>query len=79
MDRKTMYRHLANAGVTFKSLKEDVMIQFAKQALVETDASITDIALQLGYSETGAFVRAFKRIAGNTPLKYRKTYRFTAG
>ena len=78
MDRKTMYRHLANAGVTFKSLKEDVMIQFAKQALVETDASITDIALQLGYSETGAFVRAFKRLTGNTPLKYRKTYRFTA-
>lgn len=72
MDRKTLHRHLASAGTSYKVLKNEVMVKIAKEALAETGASITDIALQLGYSEISAFVRAFKRLTGTTPLQYRK-------
>ena len=74
MTRRTLHRYLSEAGTSFQAMRNEVMVEVAKQALVETGASVTAIALQLGYSETSAFVRAFRRIVGNTPLQYRKAH-----
>lgn len=72
MTRRNLHQHLDGVGTSFKELKNDVMVEIAKEALAETDSSITDIGLQLGYAEISPFIRAFKRLTGVTPLQYRK-------
>lgn len=48
----------------------------AGKALLETDASVLDIALQYGYNSHEVFTRAFQRLWGVTPSKFRKNRRF---
>ncbi|MCV6626446.1 MAG: AraC family transcriptional regulator, partial [Cellvibrionaceae bacterium] len=74
MDRKTLYRHLSQAGLRYKTVKADVLTGLAKLALSESAANITEIGMQLGYSEASAFVRAFKHTTGITPLQYRRLH-----
>jgi AraC-like DNA-binding protein len=62
-------------GTNYKQLREEVIVELAKQSLADTDASITVIGGKLGYSESSAFVRAFKRMTGTTPAAYRKSVR----
>jgi AraC-like DNA-binding protein len=64
-------RKLAEDGLSFKSLRESVLQQMACQAL-RSDQRITEIAEQLGFSDEGAFVRAFRRWQGVTPARDRE-------
>lgn len=72
MSRRTLVRHLSEQGASFRLIKEDVIETMAKEALTETNTSISQIALQLGYSETSAFDRTFKKLTGYTPRAYRQ-------
>jgi AraC-like DNA-binding protein len=47
-------------------------IQRAKEILRGTDAPITDIALELGFSSSQHFAKIFKQAAGTTALRYRR-------
>lgn len=47
----------------------------AKQLLETTEESITEIALQSGFSNVSYFIRAFKNAYDKSPLKYRKEIR----
>lgn len=67
MSRRSLVRHLTEQGTGFRAIKEDVIQEMAKRALTETVASVSDIALQLGFSETSAFDRTFKKLTGYTP------------
>jgi AraC family transcriptional regulator len=49
----------------------------ASRQLVQSPASIMDIALEYQYGSPEAFSRAFKRFWGITPSEFRKTRRFT--
>jgi len=40
--------------------------------LAEPTLSVTDIALELGYSETSSFTVAFRKSTGRTPSGYRR-------
>ena len=53
------------------SLKE-IKIQKAKNLLFKSDKSITEIAMDLGFSTSQYFATAFKRYTGRTPSSYRK-------
>lgn len=44
----------------------------ARQLLVETDQSVIDIGLEVGYSSPSHFSQVFKREVGVTPTQYRK-------
>lgn len=68
---RTLNRRFTKAGTSYQKLREEVIERAAKRALTESDASITMIAGKLGYSESSAFVRAFKRLTGTTPSAYR--------
>lgn len=72
---RTLNRHLQQEGTNYQQLREEVIADLAKQSLAESDASITAIGGKLGYSESSAFVRAFKRMAGTTPVAYRNMIR----
>jgi transcriptional regulator GlxA family with amidase domain len=44
----------------------------AKSLLATGDLSLADIALQAGFSDQTAFTRAFGRIVGDSPARWRR-------
>ena len=47
-------------------------IEKASRKLVNTDQSVTSIALSCGFNDLSYFIKTFKQIKGTTPAKYRK-------
>lgn len=47
-------------------------IERAKQLLANCELSVTEIALEVGFSETSTFTAAFHRLTGQTPSNYRR-------
>ena len=43
----------------------------------ETPRGVADIAAGVGYESEAAFNRAFKRLFGTPPARYRREHRFT--
>ncbi len=70
-----MFRCTFHIGVSDYIAKRKLTA--ASKALLETDASVLDIALQYGYNSHEVFTRAFQRLWGVTPSKYRKNRRFS--
>lgn len=79
---------MSNMSITlfsakFKELCDKTVVEYinslridkSKQLLSETDMSITDISLELGYNDASYFNRVFKREEGKTPRQYRKLKR----
>lgn len=71
MSERTLQRRLAEAGVTYKELLEEVRRAAAGRYLDESALAIGEIAYLLGYSEPAAFHRAFKRWYETTPENFR--------
>lgn len=71
MSVSTFQRRLRRGGRSYRMLREEVVLDLAKQALAETDSPISQIAFMLGYSEISAFDHAFYRITGLYPRAYR--------
>ena len=49
-----------------------VRIEKAKEILVTTQYRVIDVALQVGYKDSSAFIRAFSGLVGMTPNQYRR-------
>jgi AraC family transcriptional regulator len=47
-------------------------IERAKILLVEQARSVTEIGLDLGFSETSSFSALFRRLTGQTPSSFRR-------
>lgn len=63
-------------GKTFSQYVWSLRNEEFKRQLVETDKSIKNIVLQIGYIDVSNFTRKFKQKEGITPLQYRKQYRY---
>ncbi len=74
MSVRQLHRKLGEHNTSFQKIKDETVLKVAREALAESELSITQIALKLGYSETSAFDRAFKKLAGTTPRQYRNAY-----
>lgn len=72
---RTLRRKLADEGYSFQEAKNLAREQRAKYLLANTNASLTEIAYELGFSELSAFSRAFRRWVGETPQSYRESIR----
>ncbi len=68
----TLQRRLAEEGVNYLAIKNQVKRDAAIEKLVHTDLSIEEISSQLGFSETSPFTRTFKDWTGVPPSAYRK-------
>lgn len=68
---RTLRRRLSQYNTSYQKLRDEIVTEVAQEALLESDASITAISQQLGYSESSAFVRSFKRQVGMSPMQYR--------
>jgi AraC-like DNA-binding protein len=69
---RTFARRLADKGLLFSTLAEEVKYEKAR-SLLRGDAKISEITAMLGYSEAGTFTRSFKRWSGETPKAWRKS------
>jgi transcriptional regulator GlxA family with amidase domain len=49
-------------------------LRLASRALMDTDESLADIALQCGFADQSHFSREFRRQFGRTPREYREYY-----
>ena len=62
------------SGYTFTDYLTNVRLQKAKELLIKTENSITDIAYEAGFSNSNYFSSVFKNIEGITPSEYKKKY-----
>ena len=70
-NRLRLYRSLREEGTSYRQIIERVRYKLAVDLLANSTESILDIARLLGYSTTGNFTRAFQRMSGLPPTKYR--------
>jgi AraC-like DNA-binding protein len=71
LSARTLQRRLADAGTSLRELVDDARRHAAIEVLGRGDVSITELAFLLGFSETSAFDRAFKRWTGKAPADFR--------
>lgn len=68
-------------GVYGKNISDylrDLRMSIAQKLLVETNMSISEIALQIGYTKQGRFAEIFRKNFQMTPLDYRRMERLKA-
>jgi len=58
-------------GSSFKSLLNSKKINVAKELLKETNLSVEEIAVNVGYNEPSSFFKLFKKYTNMTPNEYR--------
>jgi len=72
---RTLRRRLANAGLTFRAIRYDLLRSQAERMLREDRLPISEIAFLLGYSEPSTFHRAFRSWTGRSPTAWRAEQR----
>ena len=77
LSERTLQRRLGSAGLSFRTLLDQVRLERAKSMLADADAPITDIAYDLGFSDAAHFTRAFRRWTAVSPREYRRRFRVT--
>jgi AraC-like DNA-binding protein len=68
---RSLHRHLASEGTSFKELLKEYLLTSAIDQLENTERPVNEISEALGYKESTNFIRAFKSWTGTTPLQYR--------
>lgn len=71
MSRRSLQRCLREQGTSFRDLVEELRRKRAEHLLEERKLSTVEIARHLGFADTSAFFRAFRRWTGDTPRKGR--------
>ncbi len=72
MSGRTLQRKLADEGLVYSEILENICKSIATEYVLHSDYSFTDIALMLGYNDLSSFSRAFKRWTGNGPMQARE-------
>lgn len=68
---RTLQRHfVTETGLSLRTWRAMVQLQKAVE-LLEAGMTIKAASLNLGYNDTGSFIRLFKRLLGATPTKWR--------
>jgi len=71
MHPRTLNRRLKNRGTTLRKVVGEMRFEMAKQMLLESEASITEISTILGYADSSVLARSFQRWIGSTPTQWR--------
>jgi AraC-like DNA-binding protein len=69
---RTLQRQLRVEGVRFDDLRRDVRANLAQAYLGDRGLSISEVAYLIGFSESSAFSRAFRRWTGSSPQEFRR-------
>mgnify|MGYP005749305267 FL=1 len=72
MSSRTLKRKLQQLGTSYQTILDDLRKGLAVEYLTQTEITVDDIAVQLGYSDASNFARAFRRWTGRSPSDYRR-------
>jgi len=72
---RTLQRQLKELGTTFKHELKVYRLDRARELLLETDLTISEIALSVGYSEHSSFTHAYKDWSGRSPIEERRLFK----
>ena len=72
MSVRTLTRRLQAEGTSYQKLLDEVRSQLASRYLLESQLPSEDVARMLGFSETSALLRAFRRWHGKSLTEYRR-------
>ena len=70
---KEGFRELYNQSI--HNYLQQLRLEKAKQLLLTTEKSVTDITYEIGYSHVKHFTTLFKKVIGITPTEWRKKNR----
>lgn len=74
---RTLQRRLEELGTSFVIEVQEARVRAAERLLRETDASVTNIAVEVGCATSQAFSALFQRRRGETPTAFRSRHRPT--
>lgn len=72
---RSFQRKLSHAGLSYSDLVSAARFENASKLLSDANARIVEIALSSGYSDHAHFTRAFRKMAGVSPRRFREQAR----
>jgi AraC-like DNA-binding protein len=72
MHVRTYHRRLRVNGTSHRELLDETRMALACRLLGYSSKDIAEISELLGYAEARSFIRAFKRLTGTTPARWRR-------
>jgi len=76
---RSLRRHLARSGTTYRKLAEQTADNRARRMLRDTAMPIQAIAFELGFDTPSNFARSFKRWTGTSPRAFRNGQKVPQG
>lgn len=71
LSERSFRRHLSDERTSYRTLVAQARFRKAQHLLRETGLSVEAVSEQLGYAEPAAFIHAFRRWSGTSPLAFR--------
>ena len=71
LSRRCLQRYLAEEGHSFSALLQQTRLEMAVE-MIGSGRRTTDIGLELGYTDTANFIRAFRSWTGVSPSGFRR-------
>ena len=72
MSVRTLHRHLQKEGTSYQFLKDEFRKETALAYIKRRELKINTIALLMGFQDSSAFHRSFKKWTGLSPGQYRR-------
>jgi AraC-like DNA-binding protein len=73
MSGRTLIRRLAERGLTYQGVIDEVRFRSATDLLRDSGLPIGDIARSVGFDDPAHFARMFRRVGGSSPRQFRKS------
>ena len=73
MSGRTLRRRLADEGASYHALADELRRELSLRYLADPRISVTEVAFLLGFADTAAFSKAFRRWTGQTPSVARRS------
>lgn len=72
---RSLQRRLTEIGVPYRVLLARTRDELARRYLAESDIELGEVAFMLGFADTSAFYKSFRRLRGETPGEFRRRSR----
>jgi AraC-like DNA-binding protein len=71
VSKRTLARRLEAEGTSYRRIREGLLSELAARHLRESSLTVEAVSAMLGYGDTAAFRKAFRRWYGTSPTAFR--------